>query len=352
MPQPDKEFNNIKVHTQFSICEGAVKIDELANYCKTNKIKAIGIADSYNLCGALEFAEKISKAGTQPIIGTQINIKYDNQIGKITLYATSEQGYKNLTKLSSLSYLKDKTSNEPYCDIEDLTSHNLDLILLTGNYNDFFGKLFSSNKLKLIQKLLSLLSTTFGNRLYLEIQRHGESFEINYENFLLKASSQLNIPIIAGQEVYYINPDMAEAHDALICIGQKQFVDDRNRFRYNDQHYLKKDKELIKLYQDIPEALENNYNFPKKFSFKPKHTKPVLPSLNLGKNKTAEQELLTQAQLGLNKRFKNFILPKNSEKDQKKLEELYKDRLNHEINIINSMNFNIKVILKRFIQIL
>ena len=106
-----REFNNIKVHTQYSICEGAVKIDDLANYCKINKIKAIGIADSFNLCGALEFAEKISKVGTQPIIGTQINIFIENIIGKISLYATSEQGYRNLTKLSSLSYLKNKKLN-------------------------------------------------------------------------------------------------------------------------------------------------------------------------------------------------------------------------------------------------
>ena len=108
MLSENKEFNNIKIHTQYSICEGAVKIDELANYCKINKIKAIGLADSLNLCGALEFAEKISKVGTQPIIGTQINLLCDSFIEKITLYATSETGYKNLTKLSSLSYLKKK----------------------------------------------------------------------------------------------------------------------------------------------------------------------------------------------------------------------------------------------------
>ena len=142
MPQINKEYVNIKVHTQYSICEGAVKIDDLANYCKSNKIKAIGIADSFNLCGALEFAEKISKVGTQPIIGTQINIVSDNIIGKITLYATSEQGYRNLTKLSSLSYLKDKNSNDPYCTIDDLKTYGSDLILLTGNYRGFFGKLF------------------------------------------------------------------------------------------------------------------------------------------------------------------------------------------------------------------
>ena len=146
MPEVNKQFNNIKIHSQYSICEGALKIDELAEYCKKNKIKAIGIADSYNLCGALEFAEKISKVGTQPLIGTQINLLYENQIGKITLYATSETGYKNLTKLSSLSYLKNSTLNEPHCKIEDLIYNNQDLILLTGNYKNLFGKLFFANK--------------------------------------------------------------------------------------------------------------------------------------------------------------------------------------------------------------
>ena len=102
----NKNFNHLKVHTQYSICEGAIKVDELANYCKTNKIKSIGLADSYNLCGALEFSEKLSKAGTHPIIGTQINLNISDIIGKVTLYATSEEGYKNLTKLSSMSYLK------------------------------------------------------------------------------------------------------------------------------------------------------------------------------------------------------------------------------------------------------
>ena len=110
MPVNENNFNNLKVHTQYSICEGAIKIDELADYCKLNKIKSIGLADSYNLCGALEFSEKLSKVGTQPIIGTQINFTFQSVIGKITLYATSEKGYKNLTKLSSLSYLKDKST--------------------------------------------------------------------------------------------------------------------------------------------------------------------------------------------------------------------------------------------------
>ena len=140
MLEASKTFNNIKIHTQYSICEGAIKIDDLASYCKANKIKSIGLADSNNLCGALEFAEKISKVGTQPIIGTQINLSSENILGKITLYATSEVGYKNLTKLSSLSYLKDNKTFEPSCDLDDLINNNEDIILLTGSYNNFFGK--------------------------------------------------------------------------------------------------------------------------------------------------------------------------------------------------------------------
>ena len=108
-------FNNLKIHTQYSICEGAIKIDELAEYCKSNKIKCLGLADSFNLCGALEFSEKLSKVGTHPIIGTQINVKAFNSIGKVTLYAKSEAGYKNLTKLSSLSYLKASGTEDPAC---------------------------------------------------------------------------------------------------------------------------------------------------------------------------------------------------------------------------------------------
>ena len=97
----NKNFNHLKVHTQYSICEGAISIDKLADYCKSNKIRTIGLADSYNLCGALEFSDKISKAGTHPLIGTQINLNTSDIVGKVTFYATSEIGYKNLTKLSS-----------------------------------------------------------------------------------------------------------------------------------------------------------------------------------------------------------------------------------------------------------
>ena len=163
----NKNFNHLKVHTQYSICEGAIKIDELANYCKSQKIKSIGLADSFNLCGALEFSEKISKAGTHPIIGTQINLNISDVVGKISLYATSEKGYKNLTKLSSSSYLNIDKTSEPSCNLKDLLENNEELILLTGNYTNLFGKLFFKNKLKDLEQILISLKNNFAESLAL-----------------------------------------------------------------------------------------------------------------------------------------------------------------------------------------
>ncbi len=339
MQVSEKVFNNIKIHTQYSICEGAIKIDELAEYCKENKIKSLGLADSYNLCGALEFSEKLSKVGTQPIIGTQINLKDQNIIGKITLYAKTEQGYKNLTKLSSLSYLKSKETEEPSCKIEDLIKNNKDLILLTGNYRDFFGKLFQANKFKKFHEIINIFKKSFSERLYFEIQRHNDKDEKNFENYLLNNSKSLDIPLIASQDVFYLSKEMHEAHDALRCIGEKKFIDDKNRLKLSDQHFLKKNNDISELYADIPEALENNYNFHLRFNFKPKKTKPILPTVGNKENNLPENELLKQAKYGLKNRIENFIVKKNNSKSKEDLTKIYEDRLKHEINIINSMDY-------------
>ncbi len=339
MPVTNKDFNNIKIHTQYSICEGAIKIDDLAEYCKNHKVKSLGLADSYNLCGALEFAEKLSKVGTHPIIGTQINLKAFNTVGKITLYAKSEIGYKNLTTLSSMSYLKSNSNEDPACEIKDILSNNKDLILLTGNYRNFFGKLFNANKIKDLNETLDILKKNFNDNLYFEIQRHNENDEKNYENFILNKSKSSDIPLIATQEVYYLEKGMYEAHDALTCIGEKNFVDDKNRFKYSDQHFLKKNEDINKLYADIPEALENNYNFHLRFNFKPKKSKPILPSISHENNKTPEEEIYIQATEGLKERLENFVTKKNFSKNKETLKIIYEDRLKHELNIINSMDY-------------
>ncbi len=338
MSPNERNFNHLKVHTQYSICEGAIKIDDLADYCKLNKIKSIGLADSFNLCGALEFSEKLSKVGTHPIIGTQINLKTSDIFGKITLYATSEKGYKNLTRLSSLSYLENSLTTDPSCTLDDLIKNNEDLILLTGNYLNIFGKLFFKNKIKDIDKILTKLKLNFKDRIYLEIQRHNENQEKTFENYMLNTSKNLQLPLIASQEVFYLEKDMYEAHDALICIGEKNYLDEKNRLRYNNQHYLKSHDELKIIYEDIPEALENNYNFHLRFNFKPKKSKPILPSIASNQSNSPEEELKILAKKGLENRLENFILKKSNKKKEELLK-IYEDRLSHETNIINSMDY-------------
>ena len=334
-----KVFNNFKIHTQYSICEGAIKIDDLAQYCKEKKISNIGICDSLNLCGALEFAEKVSKSGTQPIIGTQINFSIENSIGKLPLFAVSAHGYKNLIKLSSKSYLDSDEIADPHCKIGEFINLNEGLIILSGNHHGLFGELFKLNKLKQVEEAVKSLKNIFKDRFYLEIQRHNEPGEENYENFIIKLSEANQIPLIATQEVFYLKKEMYEAHDALICIGKKNFVDDPNRIKFSDQHFVQKNEDMIALFKDIPEALENNYNFPYRFNFKPKKSAPVLPTIKTKSNITVEDELLAQAQIGLKNRLENYILKRNSKLNKEKTFKLYEDRLIHEINIINSMNY-------------
>jgi len=334
-----KAFNNFKIHTQYSICEGAIKIDDLATYCKENKISNIGICDSYNLCGALEFAEKVSKSGTQPIIGTQINFSLENSTGKLPVFARTSQGYKSLIKLSSKSYLDSNEKTDPHCKINDLKNISDGLMLLSGNHHGFFGKLFKLNKLKQIEETVKELKNIFKDRFYLEIQRHNEDGEENYENFIIKLSEINQIPLIATQEIFYLKKEMYEAHDALVCIGQKNFVDDPNRLKFSDQHFIKKSEDVVTLFKDIPEALENNYNFPYRFDFKPKKSVPVLPTIKTENNISVEDELLTQAKTGLKNRLENYILKKDQNLNKEEILKLYEDRLAHELNIINSMNY-------------
>ena len=116
----NNQFNHLKIHTQYSICQGALKIDVLKDFCKENKIKSMGLSDTRNLCGALEFSETISKVGTQPIIGSQINFKFKNYVGLLPLIANNFEGYKSIINLSSKSYLENESENEPHCLFQEL----------------------------------------------------------------------------------------------------------------------------------------------------------------------------------------------------------------------------------------
>ena len=240
----NKHFNHLKIHTQYSICEGAVKIDDLKDYCKENKIQSIGLSDTSNLCGSLEFSEKISKVGTQPIIGTQINFKYGNTIGLLPLFALNELGYKKIIELSSISYLKNDALSVPHLDINELLINNEGVVIFSGTIFGLFGKLFNKGKLDDINDLYKKLITKFSDRFFLEIQRHKDSNEVLFEKYNLSKSLEFKIPLIATNEVFYMEKEMHEAHDALMCIGSKTYVNDKNRIKLSNEHYFKSNEEM------------------------------------------------------------------------------------------------------------
>ncbi len=334
-----QNFNHLKIHTQYSICEGAVKIDDLQEYSKSNKIKSLGLCDTSNLCGALEFAEKISKSGTQPIIGTQINFKIHDTIGLLPLYALNETGYKNIIDLSSASYLNNDELSDPHVRFDYLLNNSEGVALFSGTVFGLFGKLFDKGKFTEIHDLYNKIKLKFGDRFYIEIQRHKDLNETGFEKFNLGKSSDLEIPIIETNEVYYLNKDMHEAHDALICIGNKTYVNEKNRLKLSDQHYFKNNSEMSELFADLPEALENNYNFPLRCNFRPLFSNPILPNISQEKGGDADEILKKESLEGLKSKFKKvFNISVNDIETEKNYLD-YKKRLDHELSIIIEMKY-------------
>jgi DNA polymerase III subunit alpha len=340
MPESNNhKFNHLKIHTQYSICEGAIKIDQLKNFCKEKKIPSLGLSDTSNLCGALEFAENISKTGTQPIIGTQIYFKFEDTTGLLPLIALNEKGYKRIIELSSKSYLENDALSDPHLEIEELYKDNDGVLIFSGTVHGLFGKLFRKGRLEEITKLYKNLSSKFNDRFYIEIQRHGDQNEIAFEKYNLDQSSKIKIPIIATNEVFYLTADMHEAHDALTCIGLKTYVNEQNRIKYSNQHYLKSDEEMALLFSDLPEALQNNFNLPYRCNFRPQFSSPVLPNISSEKGGSADEMLKKYSLDGLKDKFLNVfkVEEKNIYTDKNYLK--YKDRLDHELKIIIEMKY-------------
>ncbi len=339
MQESNKTFNHFKIHTQYSICEGAIKIDDLKNFCKENKILSAGLSDSHNLCGSLEFSENLSKSGTQPIIGTQILFNFGGEIGLLPLIAKNEIGYKSIVKLSSKSYLDSDEFTEPTCQFEDLTNNFKDIILFSGTINGLFGKLFKKGKFAQIENAYNILKEKFGDNFYLEIQRHNDTNEKAFEIQNLNLSKKLDIPIIASHEVFYLDQSMYEAHDALICIGQKTYLNDKNRLSFSREHYFKSTNEMYELFADLPEALENNYNLPMRCSFRTLPSNPILPNISSDKSGNADQTLSTDSKSGLlEKLSKEFNIKKENVEEDLRFKK-YEERLNHELKIIIEMKY-------------
>ena len=247
------KFIHLRLHSEYSLLEGAIRLKKLPDLAVAMDMPAIAVTDTNNMFCALEFSEGASKVGIQPIIGCQIDLGYDPAVpgekarmpAALVLLAQSERGYENLMALNSCLYL-DTDGELPQVQLAQLEAHSEGLICLTGGPNGPLGQLLQTGQAVKAQALVCQLATTFGDRLYIELQRHpGEdgsapAAERLSERGLVEMAYAMDLPLVATNDVYFPKTQMYEAHDALICIAEGSYVDQQEpRRRLSPQHYLK-----------------------------------------------------------------------------------------------------------------
>lgn len=335
-------FIHLRVHSVYSLLESSVKIEDLVALCVKNKMPAVAITDSGNLFGSLEFAEYAARNGIQPIIGCNITVKYLDQKVAILLIAKDKQGYTNLVSLVSESFRKRKSNSDiPYINFDELLSLSAGLIALTGGCDGILANLL----LRKDDEAIDQLMLAFNGNLYVELQRHDLSEELELEEAFIDFAYQRNIPLVATNNVFFSNRSDHEAHDILTCISEGSYALEENRKKSTTENYFKSVKEMKELFQDIPEAIHNTLVIAQRCSYMPKSRKPILPKFPCRENKTEDEELKEQAIAGLELRIAKSHSDSMQKEDATKhsndidLKQYY-NRLNYELSVITSMNYS------------
>ncbi len=336
------DFVHLRVHSAYSLSEGAIHVKDLVNLCRDAAFPAVAMTDTNNIFGALEFSGAAAKAGVQPIIGCQLRIVQheDDPGGTMVFLAKDDSGYRNLLKLLSHAYMKTEDAHDPHVPIEALTEHAEGLIALAGGPGGPVGKLLLENLAGPAEELLVALKGAFGDRLYMEIQRHGLSTEDSTENAFIDLAYKHDIPLVATNEVFFATRDMQEAHDALICIAEGAYLAQGDRRQLTAEHYLKSADEMRALFSDLPEAVDNTLVIAQRCAYMVEPIDPILPPYDCGEGRTEEDELRAQSAEGLEQRlFAHVFTADMAETEQEKAAEPYRRRLDYELGVINQMGF-------------
>ena len=335
-------FIHLKVHSAYSLSEGALRIKELAKMAAGMEMPALAITDTGNLFGALEFSEALVEKGIQPIIGCNLRIDFADQptdprgngmrqLPFITLYAKDQLGYEHLMKLSSRAYLESPDNMQAHISLGMLSEFSEGLICLTGGPDGPINEAIILGQVALAETRLETLKSIFGDRLYIELQRHGLEIETKAEPALIEMAYEREVPLVATNEAYFPAQEDFAAHDALICIAEGEVVANDNRRRLTPEHYFKSPREMVTLFADIPEALENSVEIALRCAYWPEGVAPILPRFAGGQD---EGEVLRQqAHEDLTKRMaQNGLVSGFTEAD-------YRKRLDFELDVIIGMQF-------------
>ena len=341
-------FVHCHVHSAYSLREGALTIETLAKYAKADEQPALAITDTNNLFGALEFSEKLAKSGIQPLIGLQLTVDFGDapkgassriseqkfRRSPLALIAKNERGYMNLMRLASDVWLKPGDGEEPHVPF-DLFGDCEGLIALTGGAAGPLDQALAAGFPEIALTRLRRLEDAFGDRLYVELQRHGLEGGKSIEDGLVTLAYEEGLPLVATNEPYFAGAKDFEAQDALLCIAEGALLATPERRRLSPEHRFKTRKKMLALFTDLPEATDNSVEIALRCSYRPLTRKPILPRFSVpgGQVVDEDEELKRQAHEGLTRHMKRYgAAPGFTEAD-------YYQRLDFEISVIVRMKF-------------
>ncbi|HRD75496.1 MAG TPA: PHP domain-containing protein, partial [Hyphomicrobiaceae bacterium] len=270
-PKPVR-FIHLKVHSAYSLLEGALPIGKIAKLAEAHGMPAIGLTDTNNMFGALEFSDKLAGSGIQPIAGVNLAVDFGDQAkpetavampapakprrdGLLTAFAMNEQGYANLMKLASHAHLSIPDGSDPFVSIDMIERHSAGLIILTGGPDGPIDGALRDGQRPLAEARLNRLAALAGDRLYVEVQRHGLPAESDVEPDLIALAYAHDLPLVAVNEPYFAAPEDYEAHDALLAIADGRLVTDSDRRKLSANHGFRSADEMATVFSDLPEAL-------------------------------------------------------------------------------------------------
>ncbi|MBN9235230.1 MULTISPECIES: DNA polymerase III subunit alpha [Phyllobacteriaceae] len=350
---PARPFVHLRVHSAYSLLEGALQLGAIVGHAVKDQAPAVAISDTNNLFGALEFAQKAVKDGIQPIIGCQVDLAFvgetnDGQrdrrrqgpdLRPVVFLAASEAGYANLVRLISRAYLETPAGEPVHVSTDMVGDCAGDVICLTGGPRGPIGTALFDDRNDLAETRLLALKTLFGNRLYVELERV-TNYDREVEQATIELAYRHELPLVATNEAFFSSREDFEAHDALIAIAEGSVVAADERRRLTPDNHLKSQAEMARLFEDLPEAVDNTIEIARRCSYYPKNRKPILPRFTGADVSDAEaaesaeaEELARQAREGLNVRFATRGLHSGFTEEQ------YRERLEFEIGIIQRMKF-------------
>ena len=334
-----RPFVHLRVRSPYSLLEGALRIGEIADLCRTHDMPAAALTDTNNLFGALEYSEYLSDAGVQPIIGCTLSVQIaeprpgdrGGPDGTLVLLAQSEAGYANLMALSSSAFLDIQQPDPPHVRLDAVLARSGGLICLTGGHDGLINRLVCAGRTGPADALLDQLHGAFGDRLYLELQRHGRPDDLTAEEYLVDRAYARNLPLVATNEPFFARPEQHSAHDALLCIAGGAYVSQTDRRTVTPEHYFKSGAEMAARFADLPEALDATVDIARRCAVRVRTAAPILPRFPTEGGRDEAEELGARARAGLEAR-----LARNEPAAPR---ETYEARLAFELDVIGKMGF-------------